>query len=147
METQQPMATPPLQPSQKPEMPVVDSTLKQENLPTQRIKPLYRVSQIVWYIVGLAEVFLLLRFFMKLLGANPMAGFSQFIYGVTGVFAGPFYFVFPVSQSEGVTFEGSTLLAMAVYALFGWLIVKALVMSKPVTTAEANKKLPEQEKV
>lgn len=147
MDPQQPMATPPLAPSQKPEMPVVDSTLKQEDLPTQRIKPLYRVSQIVWYIVGLMEVFLLLRLFMKLLGANPLAGFSRFIYGVTGVFGAPFYSVFPTAQSSGVVFEGSTLLAMFVYALFGWLIVKALVMSKPVTTAEANKKLPEQEKM
>ncbi|HTK60177.1 MAG TPA: hypothetical protein VL283_03150 [Candidatus Baltobacteraceae bacterium] len=141
------MATPPLQPEQKPAMPVVDSTLKQEDLQTQRIKPLYRGSQIVWYIVGLMEVFLLIRFFLKLLGANPAAGFTSFIYGVTGVFAMPFYSVFKSAQVEGAVFEGSTVLAMIVYALFGWLIVKALVMSKPVTTAEANKKLPEQEKM
>lgn len=143
MDTQQP----PQQPVPKTPMPTVDSTLKQENMPTQRIKPLYRMSQIVWYIVGLMEVFLLLRLIMKLLGANPMAGFSKFIYGVTGVFGAPFYAVFKPAAAEGVVFEGSTLLAMGVYALFGWLIVKALVMSKPVSTAEANKKLPEQDKV
>lgn len=143
MDTQQPTQ----QPVPKTPMPTVDSTLKQENMPTQRIKPLYRITQIVWYIVGLMEVFLLLRLIMKLLGANPMAGFSKFIYGVTGVFGAPFYSVFKSAQAEGVVFEGSTLLAMAVYALFGWLIVKALVMSKPVSTAEANKKLPEQDKV
>jgi|GEM_PF-250418 len=143
MDTQQPAQ----QPVPKTPMPTVDSTLKQENMPTQRIKPLYRITQIVWYIVGLMEVFLLLRLIMKLLGANPMAGFSKFIYGVTGVFGAPFYSVFKSAQAEGVVFEGSTLLAMGVYALFGWLIVKALVMSKPVSTAEANKKLPEQDKV
>ena len=134
-------------PIPKPEMPHVDSTLKQEDLQTHRIKPLYRGSQIVWYIVGLMEVFLLIRFFLKLLGASPTAGFTQFIYGVTGVFAMPFYSVFKSAEVEGAVFEGSTILAMIVYALFGWLIVKALVMSKPVTTAEANKKLPEQEKM
>lgn len=139
MDTQAPVPNTP--------MPVVNATVKQENLSTQRIKPLYRISQVVWYIVGLMEVFLLLRFFMKLLGANPAAGFSQFIYGVTGVFAGPFYSVFKSTESGATLFEGSTLLAMLVYALFGWLIVKALVMSKPVSTAEADKKLPEQEKV
>lgn len=137
-----PHAQPPVP---KPDMPHVDSTLKQEDLATHRIKPLYRGSQIVWYIVGLMEVFLLLRFFLKLLGADPNAGFSQFIYGVTGLLAAPFYYVFKPAQVEGSTFEASTLLAMLVYALFGWLIVKALVMSKPVTTAEANKKLPNQE--
>jgi len=135
------------EPVPKTPMPVVNATVKQEDLSTKRIKPLYRISQVVWYIVGVMEVFLLLRFFMKLLGANSAAGFSQFIYGVTGVFGAPFYSVFKSAQSEGVIFEGSTLLAMFVYALFGWLIVKALVMSKPVSTAEADKKLPEQEKM
>lgn len=138
---------PPQQPVPKTPMPTVDSTLKQENMPTQRIKPLYRITQIVWYVVGIAEVFLLLRFILKLLAANPAAGFSKFIYGLTGVIGAPFYLVFKAPQVEGVIFETSTLLAMAVYALFGWLIVKALVMSKPVSTAEANKKLPEQDKV
>jgi hypothetical protein len=132
---------------QKPPMPAVDATLKKEDVATHRIKPLYRSSQVVWYIVGLIEVFLMLRFFLKLLGANPAAGFSKFIYGVTGVFAGPFYFVFKPAQVEGAVFEASTLLAMAVYLLFGWLIVKAIVMGKPVTTAEAEQKLPEQEKL
>jgi len=134
-------------PIPKPEMPHVDSTLKQEDLQTHRIKPLYRGSQIVWYIVGVIEVFLMLRFFLKMLGADPGAGFSRFIYGVTGVFAGPFYYVFKPAAVEGAVFEGSTILAMLVYLLFGWLIVKAIVMSKPVTTAEANKNLPQQDKV
>lgn len=125
-------------------MPQVDSTLKQETLPTQRIKPLYRVTQIIWYIVGILEILLLLRFFLKLLGANPAAGFTQFIYGITYLFAGPFLFVFRVSQVEGSVFEWSTLLAMFVYLIIGWLIAKALVMAKPVTTKEADKNLPGQ---
>lgn len=134
-------------PEQKPPMPDVDSTLKAENVPTHRLKPLYRSTQIIWYMLGVIEVFLMLRFFLKLLGANPEAGFTQFIYTVTWLFAGPFFFVFKVSQVEGNAFEWSTLLAMLVYALFAWLIVKALVMSKPITTEEAEKKLPEQEKM
>ena len=128
-------------------MPRVDSTLKEERLPTQRIKPLYRTTQIVWYIVGVLETLLLLRFLLKLLAANPLAGFTQFIYGVTQLFAGPFLYVFRVSQVQGSIFEWSTLLAMVVYFLIGWLIVKAVVMSKPVSTEEADAKLPQQEKL
>lgn len=126
-------------------MPDVTSTLKEEKIPTQRIRPLYRMTQIVWYILGIVEVLLVLRFFLKLLGANPAAGFTKFVYGATWLFASPFMYVFKVSQSESNIFEWSTLLAMAVYGLVGWLIVKALVMSKPVTTEEAEKKLPGQE--
>lgn len=125
-------------------MPQVDATLKQEQLPTQRIKPLYRVSQVVWYILGILEILLILRFFLKLLAANPAAGFTQFIYGVTYLFAGPFLYVFRVSQVQGNVFEWSTLLAMFVYLVIAWLIVKALVMAKPVSTKEADKELPKQ---
>lgn len=132
---------------EKPPMPVVESTLKAENISTQRYRPLYRSSQIVWYIIGIIEILLLFRFFLKLFGANPQAGFTVFIYTITKIFAGPFLFVFNVTQAEGAIFEWSTLLAMAVYALIGWLIVKALIMSKPVTTEEAEQKLPDQGKI
>ena len=42
------------------------------NAPTT--KPLYRGTQIVWYILGVLEIALLFRFVMKFLGANPAAG-------------------------------------------------------------------------
>jgi hypothetical protein len=128
-------------------MPHVDATLHEERLATHRIKPLYRTSQIVWYIIGILEALLALRFLLKLLGANPAAGFTQFIYGATWLFAGPFIYVFRVSQVQSNIVEWSTLLAMAVYFLVGWMIVKALVMAKPVSTEEADQRLPEQEKV
>lgn len=127
-------------------MPHVESTIKQEVIPTGRIRPLYRSTQIIWYILGVIEVVLALRFVLKLLGANAGAGFTSFMYGVSWFFASPFLYVFRASTpTEGSVFEWSTLLAMAVYFLIAWLIVKALVMSKPVTTKEADEKLPEQE--
>lgn len=125
-------------------MPRVEATLKAEELPTQRIRPLYRTSQIVWYILAVVEILLAIRFLLKLLGANVLAGFTQFIYGATQIFAGPFLIVFRVSRVEGSIFEWSTLLAMAVYFLIAWMIVKGLILSRPVSTKEANKKLPEQ---
>jgi hypothetical protein len=73
------------------------------NSPTT--KPLYRGTQIVWYILGVVEVLLVFRFILKLLGANPVAGFSSFIYGATYVFAAPFLGVFRVSYAAGSIFE------------------------------------------
>ncbi|TSD01061.1 MAG: hypothetical protein Athens071425_508, partial [Parcubacteria group bacterium Athens0714_25] len=49
-------------------------------------KPLYRGTQIVWYLLGLLEILLAFRFILKLLGANMEAGFTSFIYGVTYIF-------------------------------------------------------------
>ena len=62
------------------------------NSPTT--KPLYRGTQIVWYILGLLEALLAFRFVLKLLAANPSAGFSSFIYAVSYPFTAPFNTVF-----------------------------------------------------
>lgn len=111
-----------------------------------RTKPLYRGTQIVWYILGLVEVLLAFRFVLKLLGANPAAGFSSFIYGVTYIFAAPFLNVFRITHVAGSTFEWTTLLAMLVYWIVALGIIKVFLISKDVSTPEAAVKLNEQEK-
>lgn len=107
-------------------------------------RPLYRGTQIVWYILGLVEVLLAFRFVLKLLGANPGAGFTSFIYMVTTPFTAPFVAVFRASKAAGSVFEWTTLLAMFVYYILAWGIIKLLVMGKPVSTPEAAVKLDQQ---
>lgn len=109
-------------------------------------KPLYRGTQIVWYIVGLLEALLAFRFVLKLLGANPLAGFTSFIYGITYPFAAPFLSVFRITDVNGSVFEWTTLLAMLVYWLVAMAIVKLFLMGKTVSTPEAAVKLNNQEK-
>ncbi len=104
-------------------------------------KPLYRGTQVVWYILGLIEVLLAFRFILKLLAANPNAGFSNFIYSVSFPFATPFLNVFRVTRVEGNVFEWTTLLAMLVYWLVAWGIIRLFFMSKTVSTPEAAAKL------
>lgn len=108
-------------------------------------KPLYRATQIVWYVLGLIEVLLAFRFVLKLLGANPVAGFSSFIYGITYVFAAPFLNVFSKTTLSGSVLEWTTLLAMLVYWIIALGIIKIFLMSKTVSTPEAAVKLNEQE--
>ncbi len=114
------------------------------NSPTT--KPLYRGTQIVWYILGLIEVLLAFRFVLKLLAANPNAGFSSFIYGITYIFATPFLNVFKVARVEGSILEWATLLAMFVYWIVALGIIKIFLMGKTVSTPEAAVKLNEQER-
>lgn len=115
------------------------------NSPTT--KPLYRGTQIVWYILGLLEALLAFRFILKLLGANPSAGFSSFIYSVSYPFAAPFLAVFHATKVEGSVFEWTTLLAMLVYWLLAWGIVRLFFMSKSVSTPEAAAKLDKKDKL
>ncbi len=86
------------------------------------------------------------RFLLKLTGANPGAGFTSFIYGVTYVFTAPFLSVFHITKIAGSIFEWTTLLAMLVYGLVAWGIVKLLFMGKTVSTPEAAEKMNEEEK-
>lgn len=113
------------------------------NSPTT--KPLYRGTQIVWYILGLVEMLLIFRFVLKLLGANPSAGFTSFIYGVTYIFAAPFLNVFSITYVEGSIFEWTTILAMLVYWIIATGIVKLFLMGKTVSTPEAAAKLNDKE--
>jgi len=107
-------------------------------------KPLYRGTQIVWYVLGVLEVLLAFRFVLKLLGANPSAGFSNFIYSLSYPFTLPFSTVFGTTSVSGSVFEWTTLLAMAVYWLVAFGLIKILTMSKAVTTPEAAVKLDNQ---
>ncbi len=106
-----------------------------------RTAPLYRGTQVVWYILGLVEILMGFRFVLKLLGANAGAGFTSFVYGVTQPLATPFLSVFGVTRVEGSVLEWTTLLAMAVYWLIAWGIAKLFVMGKAVSTPEAASKL------
>lgn len=92
-----------------------------------------RTGRIVYYILGIIEVLLAFRLVFKLLGANPMSPFIQFIYFVSGIFHAPFSGIFSQGTARGAettaVFEPSTVIAMIVYAIIAWGIVKLIVVS------------------
>ncbi len=100
----------------------------------------------MWYVLSILEVLLAFRFVLKLMGANPLAGFTSFIYGVTYIFAAPFLSVFRITRIEGSVFEWTTLLAMVVYWIVAMGIIKLLLMGRTVSTPEAAQKMNEEEK-
>jgi hypothetical protein len=68
--------------------------------------------------VQLVESLLLIRLVMIFLVANPDAGFSQVLYGVTAPLVVPFQGVFSTPASlVGYQLDATALLAMLVYAL------------------------------
>lgn len=105
----------------------VTSEVENKNAPSQRHRQsLAKVTQIIWLLTGILEGLIGVRFLLKLLGANPEAGFSQFIYGITQVFLVPFLPLFAAPAAEGSVLEISSLVAMLVYALFAWGMVRVL---------------------
>jgi len=113
------------------------------NSPTT--KPLFKGTQIVWYLLSVLEVVLAFRFVFKLAGANAGAGFTSFIYALAWPFTAPFLAVFPQTTLSGSIFEWTTLLAMFVYWMIGVGIIRLFLMSKTVSTPEAATKLEKQE--
>lgn len=111
------------------------------------VRPLYRGTQIVWYAFSVIEALLLIRFFLKLISANPGAGFTNLIYSVTYPLVAPFLYVVRSPSIQGSVFEWTTLLALVVYWLLAWGIVRLLAMGRPVSTMEAEEKLYEQDVV
>ena len=108
-------------------------------------KTLYRGVQIVWYLIYILEALLLLRFVLRLLGANPDAGFTQLIYGLSSIPLAPFSLVFPTNNLGSSAFEWSTILAMIVYSFVAGAIIKLLSMSRNVSSIEADQELRAQE--
>jgi hypothetical protein len=86
--------------------------------------PALLFKRIVSVVLGVVVAILGLRFVLELLGANPDAGFTHFIYTLSRPFMAPFTAVFGTAHVNGSgVFEWSVLLAIAVYALIAWGIV------------------------
>jgi hypothetical protein len=84
----------------------------------------YRVIQLVYVVFGLIEGLIAIRFVLKALGANPSAGFAQFIYGITAPLVAPFYGLFGNPAAQGSVLEVHSIVALIVYALLAWLVVR-----------------------
>lgn len=84
----------------------------------------------IYLLFGILEGLLGIRFVLGLLGANPAAGFAQFIYGITGPFIAPFVGLFGQPRFEGSVFEFNALVAILVYALIAWVLVKIVWLIK-----------------
>jgi len=84
------------------------------------------VTQIIGVILGILEILLGLRFLLKLIAANPNSGFAVFIYGITKPLVAPFTALVGTPTSGGTILELTTLIAMAVYALLFWVVVRGV---------------------
>lgn len=111
-------------------------------------KTLFHAYQIIWYIFGFIEIVLAFRFVLKLLGANPEAGFTKLVYGISSPFAGPFLNIFHASSTQGVEttsfFEWSTLVAAVVYVVITWGIIKIFKLGKPTDPSEVVRTVDSQ---
>ena len=88
------------------------------------VSPSRRATEIIYLVFGIIDGLLLIRLLLKLLGANALAGFASFVYGVTDFFMAPFRNLLPAVGSETSVLETSVLIAIIVYALIAWVLAR-----------------------
>ena len=79
-----------------------------------------KATQLIWWLLGLVEAVLGLRFIFKLIGVNAANPFAAFLYKISGFIVKPFASLTGAPEAAGMVFEFSTLLAMIIYGLIGW---------------------------
>ncbi len=83
-------------------------------------------QRVVWYITGVIVTFLALRIVLLLLAANQGNAFVDFVYAVGGLFAAPFQGIFGEPSYGQLYFDTSSAVAIAIYLLVAFAIVKLL---------------------
>jgi len=91
------------------------------------------IGYVVYYFFGALEILLAFRLILKLMGASLASSFVSLIYGISGVFIMPFEGIFRRGFTQGIettsVLEPSTLVAIIVYAVLAWGIVKLVRIS------------------
>jgi len=97
-----------------------------ENVNLEYRESVYKVSQIIWLLFGGLEALIGIRVILMLIGANPANGFTAFVYQLTQFFLWPFQNLIANPTFQNMTLEVTSIIAMIVYALLGWLIVRMI---------------------
>ncbi len=135
-----------LQPRSAPQMPQTPPAA--EVIPENEAETRQEEARTVRYAIGklndflqwfstVLEVVLLIRFILKLIGADPTNLFAGFLYALTDIVLFPFSnIVHTPSLRTNQAFEWSTLVAMAIYWLLFWAIRRflSILISSPEET-------------
>ncbi len=88
------------------------------------------IEYVIYYLFGALDVLLLSRLLLKVTGANASNGFVNFIYDLTRIFILPFQGIFNGGTAQNLennsVFEPSVVIALIVYAVLAWGIVKLI---------------------
>lgn len=94
----------------------------------------FKLADIVWFIIGLIQLLLILRLILLFLGASAASPFVAFIYDLSVAFVAPFAGIFPSTNLGGFIVEWTSIIAMIAYSIIGWIITKLLSLALPTRT-------------
>lgn len=97
-----------------------------QNVNLEYREALYKVSQFIWLIFGAIEALIGIRVILMLIGANPANTFTAFVYQLSELFLWPFRNIVPNPTFQNMTLEITSIIAMIVYPLIAWAIVRLI---------------------
>ena len=87
---------------------------------TRRAATIARTKQIIYFVFGLINVLLVLRFIFLALGASEASPFVNFIYGLSHPFVLPFLCIFGEPTLGSSVLEWASLVGIAIYMLLAY---------------------------
>ena len=115
-----------------------------ENVAAARYNALTKITQLIWLAFGVLIALIALRVVLKLIAANPASPFAGLVYGFTDLFLLPFFGLTVAPAVGGMVLEIPAIIAMFVYALIAWVLIKLVWLlfyrtpSRSVTTYERD---------
>jgi len=82
----------------------------------------FKITQLIWLLLGILEAMIALRIMLKLIGANPESTIVALIYGFTSLFLFPFVGLISSPAAGNMVLELSSMFAMLIYALLAWAV-------------------------
>ena len=101
---------------------VSQTTTSQREPGLERRIVTFKVTYVIWLLLGLLEILIAFRIGLKLIAANPANPFAVFVYGFSYIFVFPFMGLMVTPAASGAVLELSSFIAMAVYALAFWAV-------------------------
>jgi len=87
-----------------------------------------RIKQVIYFICGVINVLLVLRFVLLLLGANEVSSFVTLIYGLSRPFVLPFRGIFAAPDLGASVIEWAALVGIVVYSLLAYGLVRGIAL-------------------
>lgn len=95
-----------------------------QNVNLEYREAIYKVTQFIWLLFGCLEALIGIRVILMLIGANPANPFTALVYQLSELFLWPFRNIVANPGFQNYILEITSLIAMIVYALIGWAIVR-----------------------
>ncbi len=92
----------------------------------ERRQTLYQISALIGFFFGILEGLIGIRILLRLIGANPQNPFASLVYNFTALFLAPFNGLVPTPAAGPLVLEVSSLIAILVYALVAWAIIRLI---------------------